>query len=45
MSELVTGPVAGTCKFANEPSGPIRSGKFLGKLSDYRVFKRLWRYK
>jgi hypothetical protein len=29
------GPVAGCCEHSNEPSGSIKGGEFLDKLSDY----------
>jgi len=34
------GPVAGFCEHGNEPSGSIKSGKFLDQLSDCQLLKK-----
>jgi len=33
--------VAGSCEHGNEPSGPIKGGEFLDKLSDYLLLKKV----
>jgi hypothetical protein len=39
-SDSGQGPVAGSCKRGNEPSGAMKGGGFLGKLSDCQVVKK-----
>jgi hypothetical protein len=34
------GPVAGFCKYGNEPSNSIEYGEFLDQLSDYPLLKK-----
>jgi hypothetical protein len=35
LSDLVQGPVAGSCEHGNEPSVSIKGREFLDQLSDY----------